>query len=52
MPRGHSEPTAVDSETEPVLAKLSVWVSNTTSRRDKPAADQLAALAEPGAEWA
>ncbi|MFI9588557.1 Helicase associated domain protein [Streptomyces sp. NPDC052236] len=29
VPRGHSEQIAVDGETEPVLVKLGVWVSNT-----------------------
>lgn len=32
--------------------KLGVWVSNTKSRRDKLTADQLAALAQLGADWA
>ncbi|QWB28043.1 Helicase associated domain protein [Streptomyces koelreuteriae] len=52
VPRGHSEEIAVDSETEPVAVKLGVWVSNTKSRRDKLAQDQLDALRELGIEWA
>ncbi|MEU1558500.1 helicase associated domain-containing protein, partial [Streptomyces scabiei] len=52
VPRGHSEEIAVDVEAEPVTVKLGVWVSNTKSRRDKLAQDQLAALRELGVEWA
>ncbi|WP_026179408.1 DEAD/DEAH box helicase [Streptomyces hokutonensis] len=52
VPRGHSEQIAVDGETEPVVVKLGVWVSNTKSRRDKLSIAQLAALAELGVEWA
>ncbi|MEU8717933.1 Helicase associated domain protein [Streptomyces sp. NPDC048663] len=52
VPRGHSEEIAVDGESEPVAVKLGVWVSNTKSRRDKLAQDQLAALRELGVEWA
>jgi hypothetical protein len=48
---GHSEEIAVDGEAEPVVVKLGVWVSNTKSRRDKLAQDQLA-LRELGMEWA
>jgi hypothetical protein len=36
--------TAVDGETEPVVVKLGVWLSNTKSRRDKLTAEQLDAL--------
>ncbi|MFF7987046.1 Helicase associated domain protein [Streptomyces sp. NPDC007901] len=52
VPRSHSEEIAVDGEAEPVAVKLGVWVSNTKSRRDKLAQDQLAALRELGVEWA
>ncbi|MER6632893.1 Helicase associated domain protein [Streptomyces sp. NPDC000987] len=52
VPRGHSEEITVDGETEPVTVKLGVWVSNTKSRRDKLAQDQLDALRELGIEWA
>ncbi|GGU14326.1 DEAD/DEAH box helicase [Streptomyces lateritius] len=52
VPRGHGEPIAVDGETEPVVVKLGVWISNTKTRRDKLDADQLAALAALGMEWA
>ncbi len=43
---------AVDDETEPVPVKLGVWISNTKSRRDRLDAEQLAALAELGMDWA
>ncbi|MFJ3950491.1 Helicase associated domain protein [Streptomyces libani] len=52
VPRGHSEQIAVDGEMEPVTVKLGVWVSNTKSRRDRLDADQLAALAKLGMDWA
>ncbi|MFD3780292.1 Helicase associated domain protein [Streptomyces sp. NPDC058612] len=52
VPRGHSETIAVDGETEPVIVKLGVWVSNTKSRRNKLDAEQLAALRELGVDWA
>jgi hypothetical protein len=52
VPRGHSETIAVDGQTEPVVVKLGVWVSNTKSRRDKLTADQFAALAALGVDWA
>ncbi|MFC8596667.1 helicase associated domain-containing protein [Streptomyces atroolivaceus] len=52
VPRGHSEQIAVDGEAEPVSVKLGVWISNTKSRRDRLDADQLAALAELGMDWA
>ncbi|WP_444969595.1 hypothetical protein [Streptomyces lunaelactis] len=52
VPRGHGEPIAVDGETEPVVVKLGVWVSNTKSRRDKLAQEQLDALRELSMEWA
>lgn len=52
VPRGHSEEITVDGETEPVNIKLGVWISNTKSRRDRLDADQLAALAKLGMDWA
>nr|WTB28164.1 Helicase associated domain protein [Streptomyces sp. NBC_00830]WTB35919.1 Helicase associated domain protein [Streptomyces sp. NBC_00830] len=52
VPRGHSETITVDGETEPVIVKLGVWISNTKSRRDKLTAAQLTALAELGIHWA
>lgn len=52
VPRGHTEEIAIDGETEPVTVKLGVWISNTKSRRDRLDADQLAALAELGMDWA
>ncbi|MFD3932658.1 Helicase associated domain protein [Streptomyces sp. NPDC058614] len=52
VPRGHSEEIVVDGEAEPVLVKLGVWVSNTKSRRDRLAQEQLDALRELGVEWA
>ncbi|MFC9588718.1 hypothetical protein ACFTUC_02725 [Streptomyces sp. NPDC056944] len=47
-----AEPIAVDGEAEPVVVKLGVWISNTTSRRDKLDQEQLDALRELGVEWA
>ncbi|MFJ3842352.1 Helicase associated domain protein [Streptomyces sp. NPDC090054] len=52
VPRAHSEEITVEDEAEPVVVKLGVWVSNTKSRRDKLTADQLAALAKLGVDWA
>ncbi|MFI5582933.1 helicase associated domain-containing protein [Streptomyces sp. NPDC051822] len=52
VPRGHSEQITVDGEAELLTVKLGVWISNTKSRRDRLDADQLAALAELGMEWA
>ncbi|MGW8782611.1 Helicase associated domain protein [Streptomyces sp. NPDC055796] len=52
VPRAHGEEIAVEGEAEPVIVKLGVWVSNTKSRRDKLTADQLAALAKLGVDWA
>ncbi|WP_443076937.1 helicase associated domain-containing protein [Streptomyces sp. SP18CS02] len=52
VPRGHSEQITVDGEAEPVTVKLGVWISNTKSRRDRLDADQLAALAKLGMDWA
>ncbi|WP_445270418.1 Helicase associated domain protein [Streptomyces sp. DSM 41634] len=52
VPRAHGEEVSVEGEAEPVVVKLGVWVSNTKSRRDKLTADQLAALATLGVDWA
>ncbi|GGS23932.1 helicase [Streptomyces rubiginosohelvolus] len=52
VPRGAVVEITVDGETEPVSIKLGVWVSNTKSRRDRLEADQLAALAALGVDWA
>ncbi|OKI91859.1 helicase [Streptomyces sp. CB01249] len=52
VPRGHAEEIAADGEAEPMTVKLGVWISNTKSRRDRLDADQLAALAELGVDWA
>ncbi|GAA2504664.1 DEAD/DEAH box helicase [Streptomyces gobitricini] len=52
VPRGHTEQITVDGETEPVAVRLGVWVSNTKSRKDRLAAEQLAALRELGVQWA
>ncbi|MDX3697601.1 Helicase associated domain protein [Streptomyces europaeiscabiei] len=52
VPRGHAEEITVDGDTKPVVVKLGVWVSNTKSRRDKLAQEQLDALRELGVEWA
>jgi hypothetical protein len=52
VPRGHSEEIAVEGEAAPVTVKLGVWISNTKSRRDRLAQEQLEALRELGVEWA
>ncbi|MGA5772285.1 Helicase associated domain protein [Streptomyces pseudogriseolus] len=52
VPRGHAEEISVDGETEPVVVKLGVWVSNTKSRRNKLTQEQLNALRELGVGWA
>ncbi|MFE9613478.1 Helicase associated domain protein [Streptomyces sp. NPDC006012] len=52
VPRGHSEQIEADGEVEPVTVKLGVWVSNTKSRRDRLAQEQLEALRELGVDWA
>ena len=52
VPRGHSEQITVDGEAESVTVKLGVWISNTKSRRDRLNAEQLAALAALGMDWA
>ncbi|MCC3655877.1 Helicase associated domain protein [Streptomyces sp. S07_1.15] len=52
VPRSHAEEIAVDGETEPVIVKLGVWISNTRARRDRLTAEQLDALRKVGMEWA
>ncbi len=52
VPRGHAEKVVVEGEADPVVVKLGVWVSNTKSRRDKLAPEQLDALRKLGVEWA
>ncbi|WP_406187433.1 Helicase associated domain protein [Streptomyces sp. NBC_01006] len=52
VPRAHGEEIAVQGEAEPVTVKLGVWITNTKTRRDKLTADQLAALAKLGVDWA
>lgn len=52
VPRSHNEKIPVDGQTEPVVVKLGVWISNTKQRRDKLGPEQRAALAELGVEWA
>ncbi|AXU16779.1 DEAD/DEAH box helicase [Streptomyces clavuligerus] len=52
VPRSTVVEITVDGETEPVLVKLGVWVSNTKSRRDKLTAEQREALRKLGMEWA
>ncbi|MEU0132308.1 Helicase associated domain protein [Streptomyces sp. NPDC006289] len=51
VPRGHAEEIAVEGETDPVIIKLGVWVSNTRARRDKLTAEQLEALWKLGIDW-
>ncbi|WP_079170838.1 DEAD/DEAH box helicase [Streptomyces sp. CC53] len=52
VPRGAVVEIEGDGETEPMTVKLGVWISNTKSRRDRLDADQLAALAKLGMDWA
>ncbi|MCY0947660.1 hypothetical protein, partial [Streptomyces antarcticus] len=52
VPRGHGEPIEVDGETEPVIVKLGVWITNTKQRRDKLDQAQLDALTQLGVDWA
>nr|BFD88616.1 hypothetical protein StreXyl84_80170 [Streptomyces sp. Xyl84] len=52
VPRSTVVEITVDGEAEPVPVKLGVWISNTKSRRDRLDADQLAALATLGMDWA
>ncbi|MFE3600756.1 helicase associated domain-containing protein [Streptomyces sp. NPDC059142] len=52
IPRSAVVEITVDGETEPVPVKLGVWLSNTKSRRDKLTAEQRAALARLGMDWA
>ncbi|MFJ4828752.1 Helicase associated domain protein [Streptomyces sp. NPDC088747] len=52
VPRSTVVEITVDGEAEPVSVKLGVWLSNTKSRRDKLTAEQLAALAALGMQWA
>ncbi|GAA2331550.1 hypothetical protein GCM10010246_13450 [Streptomyces cuspidosporus] len=52
VPRSTVVEIAVDGEADPVPVKLGVWLSNTKSRRDKLTAEQRAALAALGMEWA
>ncbi|MFD3720066.1 Helicase associated domain protein [Streptomyces sp. NPDC058674] len=52
VPRGHGEEIPVEGETEPVIVKLGVWVSNTKTRRHKLTQDQLDALRQLGVDWA
>ncbi|WP_328584976.1 helicase associated domain-containing protein, partial [Streptomyces sp. NBC_00370] len=52
VPRGTVLEITVDGETEPVPVRLGVFLSNAKQRRDKLTAEQLAALAELGMDWA
>ncbi|WP_420716586.1 hypothetical protein [Streptomyces sp. H27-H1] len=52
VPRAHGEEIVVECEAEPVIVKPGVWVSNTKTRRDKLAHEQLDALRELGVDWA
>ncbi|MEK0098573.1 hypothetical protein WDA79_08690 [Streptomyces sp. A475] len=50
VPRGHVEAVVIDGQEHE--HKLGVWISNTKTRRDKLSAEQLAALAALGVDWA
>ncbi|MFF9063565.1 Helicase associated domain protein [Streptomyces sp. NPDC014882] len=50
VPREHVERVVIDGQEH--HHKLGVWVSNTKTRRDKLTAEQRAALAGLGVEWA
>ncbi|MGW1591928.1 Helicase associated domain protein [Streptomyces sp. NPDC002386] len=52
VPRGHAEKIAVVGETDPVVVKLGVWISNIRARRDKLTQEQLDAIRELGMDWA
>ncbi|MEU3297139.1 Helicase associated domain protein [Streptomyces longwoodensis] len=52
VPRGAVVEVDVEGESEPVPVRLGVWVSNTKSRRDRLAQDQLDALRDVGVQWA
>ncbi|MFE7617554.1 Helicase associated domain protein [Streptomyces sp. NPDC057496] len=52
VPRSTVVEIVVEGEAEPVPVKLGVWLSNTKTRRDKLTAEQRAALAALGMEWA
>ncbi|MBT2429630.1 Helicase associated domain protein [Streptomyces sp. ISL-112] len=52
VPRGHAEEISIDGDTEPVVVKLGVWVSNTRARRVGLSAEQLSALRGLGVDWA
>ncbi|MFF3646483.1 Helicase associated domain protein [Streptomyces sp. NPDC002564] len=52
VPRGAAVEIAVDGEAEPVAVRLGVWLSNTKARRGRLSAEQRAALAALGMEWA
>ncbi|MFE7617560.1 helicase associated domain-containing protein [Streptomyces sp. NPDC057496] len=52
VPRSAVVEIVVEGEAEPVPVKLGVWLSNTKTRRDKLTAEQRAALAALGMEWA
>ncbi|CAL9328033.1 hypothetical protein SUDANB178_07621 [Streptomyces sp. enrichment culture] len=52
VPRNTVIEITVDGEAEPVPVKLGVWLSNTKQRRDRLTAEQRAALAALGMNWA
>ncbi|MGX8903684.1 Helicase associated domain protein [Streptomyces netropsis] len=52
VPRGHAEEITIDDETEPVVVKLGVWITNTKTRRKQLTPEQQDALQKLGAEWA
>ncbi|MFJ3637847.1 Helicase associated domain protein [Streptomyces sp. NPDC090112] len=52
VPRAHSEEITVEGETEPVIVKLGVWISNTKTRHHKLSSEQRDALTQLGIHWA
>lgn len=52
VPRGALVEITVDGQTEPIIVKLGVWVSNTKTRHDKLTAEQQDALRKLGFNWA
>ena len=52
VPRGHSEQITIDGQSDPIVVRLGVWVSNTKTRHHKLTTEQRRTLQELGIEWA